>query len=133
MFRISRKGDYGLLLLTSLAKIGVGNVVPLRKLAHTLRMPFKFVSQIAPLLVEAEILGSKEGVGGGYFLARDPRSIGIGEVLELLEGPVAPVACMREGCVCEPACVQKSVMERMASSFQRSMKGYTVADLIGKA
>ena len=111
MFRISRKGDYGLLLLTSLAKIGVGNVVPLRKLAHTLRMPFKFVSQIAPLLVEAEILGSKEGVGGGYFLARDPRSIGIGEVLELLEGPVAPVACMREGCVCEPGVFISAVDE----------------------
>lgn len=132
MFRISRKGDYGLLLLTSLVKIGVGNVVPLQELANKLRMPYKFVSQIAPLLVEAGILGSKEGVGGGYFLARDPRSIGVSEVLELLEGPVAPVACMREGCACEPACLQKSVMERMASSFQQSMRGYTVADLVGR-
>jgi len=130
VLRISRKGDYALLLLTTLANVKEGKVVSLKDIARVHRMPYKFVSQIAPLLVDAGILGSKEGVGGGYFLARNPQAISVGKVLELIEGPVAPVACMRDGCVCEPTCVQKSVMEKMASSFQRSMRGYTVADLV---
>ncbi|OGY17103.1 MAG: hypothetical protein A2785_00615 [Candidatus Chisholmbacteria bacterium RIFCSPHIGHO2_01_FULL_49_18] len=133
MLRISRKGDYALLLLTALAQAGMGEVVSLKKISQTRNMPYKFLSQLAPLLVDAGILGSKEGVGGGYFLARNPQQISVGKVLELIEGPVAPVACMREGCVCEPTCVQKSVMEKMASSFQRSMQGYTLADLVGRA
>lgn len=131
MFRISRKGDYALLLLTSLAKIGEGKVVSLKEISRRSNMPYKFVSQIAPQLVEAGILGSKEGVGGGYFLARDPGSVSIGRVLELMEGPVQPVACMREECFCEPHCVQKSMMRRMASSVQETMRGYTLADLVG--
>lgn len=133
MLRISRKGDYALLLLTSLAQKRKGEIVSLRRVSRERRMPYKFVSQIAPVLVDGGILGSKEGVGGGYYLARDPQTISVGEVLELMEGPVAPVACMREGCSCEPKCVQKSVMERMAASFKRSMRGYTLADLITKA
>ena len=130
MLRISRKGDYALLLLTTLANVKEGNVMSRKDIARVHRMPHKFVSQIAPLLVDAGILGSKEGVGGGYFLVRNPQAISVGEVLELIEGPVAPVACMRDGCVCEPTCVQKSVMEKMASSFRQSMRGYTVADLL---
>ena len=131
MLKISRKADYGLLLLTILAKAGVGKVVSLKEISRSRRMPYKFLSQIAPTLVNAGILGSKEGVGGGYFLTRSPKDVSVGEVIEFLEGSVMPVACMREECSCEPYCVQKSVMERMASSFQESMKGYTVADLIG--
>lgn len=129
MLKISRKADYGLLLLTSLAKVGKGKVVSLREISRQRRMPYKFLSQIAPVLVEAGILRSKEGVSGGYFLARSPGSISVGEVLEVLEGPVAPVACMREGCSCEPHCLQKSVMQKMASSFKETMRGYTLADL----
>lgn len=132
VLKISRKGDYALLLLTSLAQAEEGKVVSLREIAKRRNMPYKFVSQIAPLLVEAGVLGSKEGVSGGYFLTRDPKEISVGEVLELVEGPVAPVACMRKGCSCEPHCVQKSVMKRMAASLQESMQKYTLADLIGQ-
>ena len=95
-------------------------------------MPYAFLSQIAPILVEHGFLGSKEGVGGGYFLRRDPATIQVGEVLELLEGPIAPVECLREGCVCEEGCLQKSVMERMAEALRKSMRGFTLADLVGK-
>lgn len=132
MLRISRKGDYALLLLTALAYMKGGGVVSLRKISRERRMPYKFVSQIAPVLVDGGILGSKEGVGGGYYLARDPQTISVGEVLELVEGPVAPVACMRDGCICEPHCLQKAVMEKMAHSLTETMRGVTLADIVGR-
>lgn len=131
MLRFSKKGEYGLLLLSFLAQEGEGEVVSLRKISRQRRMPYKFLSQIAPILVEAGILGSKEGVGGGYFLARSADSINICEVVELLEGPIAPVACMREGCSYEAYCAQKSVMKKMASTLAETMREYTLADLVG--
>lgn len=130
MLKISRKSDYGLLLLTSLAQREEGRVISLKEISKARKMPYKFLSQIAPILVEAGILGSKEGVGGGYYLMRKPSEISVGEVLELLEGPVAPVECMRAECLCEPHCVQKSVMQKMASSLTSTMNKYTLADLV---
>lgn len=129
MLKISRKGDYGLLLLTYLASRGKGEIVSLRQISRASKMPYKFLSQIAPLLVEAGILGSKEGAGGGYYLKRKPSEISVGDVLEVLEGPVAPVECMREGCLCDANCMQKSVMEKMASSLTSTMRKYSLADL----
>jgi len=132
MLKISRKADYGLLLLSVLAKAGEGKVFSLRKLAKKRQMPYKFLSQIAPILVTHGILGSKEGVGGGYFLARDPKSISVGKVLEILEGPFVPVSCMREGCVCEPGCLQKNAMEKITRTLKKTMQKFTLADLVGK-
>lgn len=130
MLKISRKADYGLLLLTILARAGVGKVVSLKEVSRSRRMPYKFLSQIAPMLVDAGILGSKEGVGGGYFLARDPKDVSVGETLEFLEGSVAPIACMREGCSCEPYCVQKDVVMKMAKTLRETMRHYTLSDLV---
>jgi Rrf2 family cysteine metabolism transcriptional repressor len=132
VLKISRKGEYGLILLTALAQEGEGKPVSLREISRKRRMPYKFLSQIAPALVEAGILGSKEGVGGGYFLAREPSSINIGEVLEILEGPVAPVSCMREGCFYEPYCSQINVMKKMAATVAKAMREYTLSDLVGQ-
>lgn len=128
--KISRKGDYGLLLLTSLAREGKGKVVSLRRLAKQKGMPFKYLSQIAPILVEARILGSREGASGGYYLIPDPKKVSLEKILELLEGPIAPVACMRGGCSRETGCSQKKVWVKMAGSLKEAMKDYTLADLV---
>ena len=131
MLKISRKGDYALLLLSFFAKAKGSKAISLRKISKKLKMPYKYLSQIAPVLVEAGILGSREGARGGYYLDKDPKKISVGEILELLEGPMAPVACFRDGCVCEESCVQKSMIEKMASSLKEAMEGYTLADLAG--
>ncbi|MCH7951553.1 Rrf2 family transcriptional regulator [Patescibacteria group bacterium] len=132
MLRISKKADYGLLLLAALSQEGVGTVVSLKAIAETQKMPYKYLSQIAPQLVETGILGSKEGAGGGYFLTRDPSAISVGDVLEALEGPVAPVACPREECTCEPYC-EKDLIEKMAVPLVETVKQFTLADLISSS
>ena len=110
-------------------KLNLNIIGPINQISKERKMPYKYLSQIAPVLVDAGILGSKEGVGGGYYLKKKPESISVGEVLELLEGPMAPVACMRDGCQCEPHCVQKSMMKKVATSVREAMEGYTLADL----
>lgn len=132
MLKISKKGDYGLLLLTALTGEGRGRAVSLSKLAREKKMPYKYLSQIAPLLVGAGILDSREGSGGGYFLKREAKRISVWEVLELLEGPLAPVACMRQGCRCENDCGQREMLTQMAEGLKEQMRKMTIADLAKK-
>lgn len=133
MLRISRKGDYGLLLLTALAKKNSGDFVSLKQLAEKNKLPYKFLSQIAAELKEAELIESKEGIGGGYRLSRKPKAISVGEVLEVLDGPVASVSCMRgEECECKPFCIQKDVVEGLAEAVSKTMYSQSIADLIGE-
>src|SRR3990167_8577050 len=84
MFRLSQKADYGLILLSDLAKSK--SLTSVSKIANKNQISPKFLSQIAHDLKEAGILTSKEGVLGGYTLAKSARDIKLLDVLKILEG-----------------------------------------------
>src|SRR3990167_5861770 len=63
-------------------------------LAKTGRIPKKFLELILLDLKNKRILDSKKGKGGGYLLAKRPDQIKLGEVLRILEGPLAPLPCL---------------------------------------
>src|SRR4030042_5139027 len=111
ILKISRKADYALLLLSTLAQKGREKVMSLREISSARRMPYKYLSQIAPILVSKGILGSKEGVGGGYYLIKDPKEVQVSEVVQMFDGPIAPVSCMRTACSWEANCVHKAVLQ----------------------
>lgn len=92
MFTLTKRADYGLSLLSTLAEKGRGGRVSLKDLAD-LGMPRAFMAKIATPLIEAGILNSKEGKGGGFALNYDPKEIQIREALEAIEGKVEPVCC----------------------------------------
>jgi len=132
MLTVSRKGDYGLLLMAALAdRFGDDGFVSLKKVTKEKKMPYRFVTQIALGLKEAGLLESKEGVGGGYRLTKKPKEISVGEVLKVLEGPVVPATCMREKvCVCEDGCNHKDLMKHVAGKVQQTFDSYSLADLM---
>ena len=128
--KLARKGDYGLLLVTALA--GEPDLVSLKKLAKEKKLPYKFLSQVAGELRVAGILESKEGVGGGYRLAKKPKQIMVREVLDAVEGPMQVSECEHE-CECGGACVHEAVEEKMVAGASRALAMFTVADLITDA
>lgn len=135
MLSISRKGDYGLLLLTTLAagepRSARQAYVSLKDIANKKRLPYKFLSQVAGDLKEAKILESREGVRGGYRLARKPETILVREVLDALEGPMSVSECEREHeCDCGGVCVHEAVEEKLVSGANRALAMFTVADLV---
>lgn len=95
MFKISTRGDYGLLTLSALAEFkGQGTAyVSLKQIAAAKKLSVKYLSHIMPPLKRAGLVISKEGRDGGYALAKKPRDITMLHVLEVLEGPVSPVRC----------------------------------------
>lgn len=127
MFTLTKKSDYGLMLLSVLAKKGRGGRVSLVELA-ALGMPRAFTAKIASALVEAGIINSKEGKGGGYGLNYEPKEISVREALEAIEGEVEPACC--GGCPVEEECGQKSFMDELTGKINGVLDGYSLADLV---
>ena len=127
MFTLTKKADYGLSMLSVLAQRGRKGRVNLKELA-VMGMPRAFMSKIAASLVEAGILNSREGKGGGYGLNYEPKEIQIREALEAIEGEVEPVIC--EGCPMEGGCSQMSFMDKLTEDINILLEKYTLKDLI---
>jgi Rrf2 family transcriptional regulator, cysteine metabolism repressor len=128
MLKLTKKADYALVLVTQLAK--QTGYISIRDVADTANMPYKFLSQIATDLKKAGIVKSKEGIGGGYRLARPPRSITLSHIITAVDGPIAPVTCMKSGhCRCQDVCQHRDVMHELSRQLEQSLQKITLADL----
>ncbi len=127
MFTLTKRADYGLALLSILAEKGRGGRVSLKDLSE-LGMPKAFMAKIAVDLVEAGILNSKEGKGGGFSLNYEPKEVQIKEALEAIEGEVEPVCC--GGCPVDGECGQQDFMSRLTKDINNMLGKYTLEDLI---
>ncbi|OGD94513.1 hypothetical protein A3F02_00500 [Candidatus Curtissbacteria bacterium RIFCSPHIGHO2_12_FULL_38_9b] len=125
MFRLSQKADYGLILLSSLR--GAKNNTSIAKIATKHKISSKFMSQIAQELKKAGILTSKEGVTGGYSLAKQANQIRILDVLKVLEGELVEGKCFEEGHEC--TCGAGEMWQEMKMEMEKSIGKKTVADL----
>lgn len=127
MFTLTKKADYGMALLSILAQKGRGGRVSLKELSE-MGMPKAFMAKIAISLVEAGILNSKEGKGGGFSLNYEPKEIQVKEALEAIEGEVEPVSC--SGCPAGDCCSQQDFMGRLTEEINKLLEKYTLEDLI---
>jgi len=106
--RLSKRGEYGLRAMISLTKNTQSGVHPslmqIKDISEREKIPAKFLEQILLTLKNSGLLHSKMGVGGGYYLARDPQEIFLGQIIRVLDGPIAPIGCVSqmayEACDC---------------------------------
>ncbi len=118
------------MLMTALSLAKPHYFIPLKRIATEYHLPYKFLGQIALELKRKQLIYSKEGLGGGYQLARPPKQITVGEILEQLEGPVSPVSCMRgHRCPIEKKCRHRVVMTKLSKVVNRTLSGITLADI----
>src|ERR1039458_7068292 len=96
--KLSKKGEYALrsLIILGIAADMDRKLVQVTELAESEQLPVKFLEQILHLLKEAGIVDSERGKFGGYRLARPARKITIGEVVRLIDGPLAPIGCVSQ-------------------------------------
>jgi len=85
MFQISAKTNYGLLIMLELA-CRPGQILPLSPLAKALGVSSSYLSQVTKSLQDAGLVKSREGSGGGYYLAHKPEDIKVLDILETLSG-----------------------------------------------
>lgn len=131
MLSLTKKSDYGLLMLSFLAFKGKEGRMSLTEMAQR-GMPKAFMAQIANNLSQAGILISKEGRGGGYSLKMPPKEIKLKEVLEAIEGDLAPVMCVLavRHCPAEKICGQRVVMGQVTNKIGKILDSFTLADFV---
>ena len=129
---ISTRGRYALRVMIDLAEHqGQGNI-PLKDIADRQDISKKYLEIIVRELVGSGLVSGTSGKGGGYQLCRKPEEYTAGEILELMEGTLAPVACLDCGAKpCPRASFCKTLpmwkeFDKMISDF---FYGKTLAEL----
>jgi Rrf2 family protein len=107
MISITTKSPYAVLALTELGLSGGADPVPIGELARRRDVPVQFLEQLFATLRRAGIVRSQRGVKGGYRFGREPETITVLEVVELLDGPLGREA---EGVFADAARAARKVL-----------------------
>lgn len=136
--KLSKKGEYALRSLINLgiaAEVG-RSLLQVSELAANEQLPIKFLEQILQALKEAGFVESARGKFGGYRLAKPAKSIPIGQVVRLIDGPLAPIGCVSqtayEKCTCpdEEHCGLRMLMLDVRNAIAGILDRYTLADVV---
>ena len=101
MMELTRKGEYAIRGIVHLARLPHGSVALLSEIAEAADVPQTFLAKIFQIFVKLGFVNSYRGTGGGFSLARPAASITLREVVEAVEGPIAPNRCVTEKGECE--------------------------------
>jgi Rrf2 family protein len=134
---LRNKTKYALKALQVLAKeFGQGPVL-ISEIARREKISPKFLELILLELKNQGILQSKKGKGGGYFLARPPHAVSVGQVVRLMEGPLAPLPCVSRTsymrcaeCRDERTCGIRIVMKDVRDATAKILDSTTLTDVL---
>lgn len=137
--RLSKRGEYGLRAMISLAEAQKNSpvgMVQIKEISTREQIPAKFLEQILLALKNAGLVHSKMGIGGGYYLARAPKEITLGQIVRTLDGPLAPIRCVSQmayepcGCPDEETCGLRMVMGDVRNAIANILDNTTLAAVI---
>jgi Rrf2 family transcriptional regulator, cysteine metabolism repressor len=131
---ISTKAQYGLRALVEIANAG-NQSVALKHVAERQDISQHYLEQIASNLRRAGFIRSVRGAFGGYKLARPPEQISALEVVEVMEGSIAPVACIEDSSSCShvSSCGTENLWRRVDTAIRDVLGNATLRDLMLEA
>jgi Rrf2 family transcriptional regulator, cysteine metabolism repressor len=136
----STKAEYGVRVMVELARRTGGEPVPLAEIAAHDGLPLAYLEHLVARLRKAGLVDSRRGSRGGYMLSRPAAQISMADVVEALEGSIAPIECISEAAdgsiVCsresspEHVCPTKLLWTRVRFSIVATLRETTLADLL---
>ena len=129
---ISTRGRYALRVMIDLAERQTSDFTPLKEIAAQQEISEKYLESIVKNLVQNGFLEGLRGKGGGYRLVRAPEEYTIGSILRLMEGSLAPVACLEQRaqpCNREESCCTLPMWRKLYDLLNDFFDGITLADL----
>ncbi|MBI2848505.1 MAG: Rrf2 family transcriptional regulator [Chloroflexi bacterium] len=132
--KISARSDYGVRALTDLALHYGKGPIPSNEIATRQAIPEPYLDQLMTVLRKAGLIRSIRGPAGGHVLAKPPAEIALSEVINILEGSMAPIACAEETTDCPHinTCVQREVWLKVKEGTQQVLSNITIADIAAK-
>ncbi len=133
---LTNKGKYGLKAMVHLAGLERGALAQVQDMADRNSIPKKCLDQILSELRNAGLVFSKKGKGGGYALARAPEHITVGQIVRVLDGPLAPIPCASvtayracDDCDDERACAVRLVMVKARNAIADVLDNLSLAEM----
>ncbi|MCW3068035.1 MAG: transcriptional regulator, BadM/Rrf2 family [Solirubrobacterales bacterium] len=136
----STKAEYGVRVMVELARRAGADPIPLAEIAAHDGLPLAYLEHLAARLRKAGLVDSRRGSHGGYLLARPAKDITMAEVVEALEGSIAPIECISETAdgsivcareaVADHVCPTKLLWTRVRFSIVSTLRETTLADLL---
>lgn len=134
---ITQKTKYALKSLMALGALDKGMALTIEEVAQRSGAPKRFLEHILLELRKSGYLGAKRGRAGGYFLIRDPARISLGELLQQIDGPIAPLPCLSrrayrrcDDCADEESCQLRRVFGEIFWSYLLLIESLTLQDLL---
>jgi Rrf2 family protein len=138
--KFSKKSEYALRALIELTAQYKRSLLQRHEIADRQNIPIEFLEQILLTLKNAGLLASKRGVTGGYSLIKSPDEITLGQIIRLLDGPLAPIACVSKTAYqkcsdCpyaektdEKGCPIQQVMLEVRNAIAHILDNYSISD-----
>ena len=129
---ISTKGRYAMRVMIDLAEHGGTDCVPLKDIAERQEISKKYLEIIVKDMVSAKLIVGVSGKGGGYRLCRKPEEYTVGEIVEVMEGTLSPVACIADkdfDCPRKKKCQTLPLWEEFDGLVHDFMYGKKLSDL----
>ena len=135
--KLSKKSEYGLRALLELTITYGTATIQRHEISTRQHIPVEFLEQILLALKRAGLLGSRRGVKGGYSLIKPPEAITLGQVIRILDGPLAPIGCVSRSAyqkcsdcpyAAKSKCPVQSVMGTVRDAIAGVLDHYTLAD-----
>ncbi|MEY2755677.1 MAG: RrF2 family transcriptional regulator [Ilumatobacteraceae bacterium] len=135
--RVSAKADYAVRAVVELASRGATSEQPMKgdAVGRAQTIPTKFCENILAELRAAGVVASRRGADGGYWLAADPARVTLGDIVRVVDGPLAAVRGVRPD-VAEfegSAAPLRDVWVALRASLRRVLDTVTVADVVAGA
>lgn len=133
--KVSTKGDYGVRALIELAQHYGEGPLQSAEIAARQQVPEPYLDQLLTTLRRAGFIRSTRGPQGGHQLIRDPKELRLREVIEALEGSLAPIDCLDPSSACSRTggCAQRAVWEEVMAATTAILDRTTIADLAERA
>ena len=130
--KISTKGRYATRAMLDLALHYGKTPVLLKDISARQDISLRYLEQIISPLIAAKLIKSMRGPRGGIALAKPPRTIKLLDIIQVLEGPVAPVECVENPGVCTraPSCAARDVWTDLARAMHGVLDSTTLQDLV---
>ena len=130
--KISTRGRYATRAMLDLALHYDKTPVLLRDISARQGISLRYLEQIVSPLIAAKLINSTRGPKGGISLAKPPRKIRLLDIIQVLEGPIAPVDCVENPGVCTraPSCVARDVWTDLAKAMCGVLESTTLQDLV---
>ena len=130
--RISTKGRYGTIAMLDLAlHYGEGPIL-VKDIARRHQLSERYLEHLLLSLRVAGVVRSSRGTGGGFTLARPPSQIRLSEIIQVMEGSIAPMECVDDSEVCSRAarCVTRDIWVEVERAMSAVLGSITLQDLV---